>query len=443
MAGRELARAREQSLMSSRDRRVRSPIWDSWRRARSWGLHADGYIPPVSLEGGAVEERQETHPLAAVWPTLVDSMRWLTMEPDCLLFASDASGCLLWVRGRHAIKSDAERVHLVPGALWNEKAAGTNGVGTALALRRPFQVCGSEHYLSVATGYTCTAAPIRDPATGDLLGAIDLTCATRDRSPHLVPLIATTARLAESQLRLAWERERARIRGKYADRLARCVGVEAALLDSTGSVVQSTPGGWLPPRVGPLDEGEHVLDNGRWVTVERLSPLGPMMVVAENAATQMLRFQALGRHRALLTVAGVTHELTRRHSEILAVLLANPGGIDGYTLAQQVYGPRGKQATLRAELARLRSVLGHRLASEPYRITGEFTADFLDVEAMLFAATVGEVLDAYPGALLPRSAAPGVESVRARLHQRVDELVRVSGDADARIRWQAGAGSFQ
>lgn len=401
----ELARARERALSGGSHQGVRPAIRQSWLRARRHGLRADAYLPPVPLSDGEVRHQQETHPLAAVWPSLLDSLRWLTMEPGCLLFVSDAEGYLLWTRGGHEARRAAERVHLVPGALWSEAAAGTSGVGTALALRRPFQVRGAEHYLSIATSYSCTAAPIRDPSTGHLLGAIDLTCPTSDLSPHLLALLATTARLAETQLLAIRQRELARIRGKYAERLTRWVGARAALVDPAGTVVESTPRGWLPRRIVGLNEGDQVLDDGQPVSVERLAPDGPMIIVARSTGTDALKFQALDRPRALLTVAGVTHQLTRRQSEIVTILLAHPGGIDGAELTRLLYGPGGKQTTLRAELSRLRPVIGHRMASDPYRITGECTADFRQPE----------LLDAKPRSLLPGSLSPGVHALRALL----------------------------
>lgn len=433
----ELPRARDRVLAGSATRNVRAPIRASWLRARRLGLRADAYLPPVPLAEDDVRRARETHPLAAVWPTLLDSLRWVTTEPGCLLFLSDANGHLLWVRGGAATMNAAEGVHLVPGARWSEDAAGTSGVGTALALRRPFQVFGAEHFLSAATNYTCTAAPIRDPETGDVLGAIDLTCATREPVPHLMNLLATTARLAESQLMTLRLREFARLREKYADRLAHRGGMRAALVDASGTVLSSNPDGWLPRELAPLREGEHVLADGRAVTVERLAPAGPFLVVAQRDPGAGLSFQALGRARAILRVGEVTHELSRRHSEIIAILLANPGGLNARELAHQVYGPGGKTVTLRAELTRLRPVLGYRLASDPYRLAGECDADFVALESNVPSGPVAGLLDAYPGPLLPGSVAPGVCAIRDRLYRRLHARVPAHGDADAQGRWSS------
>ena len=62
---------------------------------------------------------------------------------------------------------------------------------------------------------------------------------------------------------------------------------------------------------------------------------------------------------------------------------------------------------------RLRSRLGDDLlASRPYRLVAELTADWLAVEAQLAAGGVASAMRAYRGPLLPRSTAPGVVRLR-------------------------------
>lgn len=398
-------------------------------------MPVDGHVPPVPLSPAEVESRREHNPLAAVWPDIQSGLSGTTIGLRHLLFLSDSTGHLLWIKGDASTMRAAERVHLVPGALWSERAAGTSGVGMALALERPFQVFGSEHFLSIATPYTCTAAPIRDPVTGEVLGAVDLTSAMQNVGPMALSLLRTVARLAEAQLLAHHLQRTARIQEKFAHRLSHRLGAHAALVDSDGIVVHESPVGWLPARISPIDEHTGHLDDGRPVTVERLAAGGPFLVVANGAAEDIGCFQGLGRHRARLTLAGATHELSRRHSEIAAILLAHPSGRSAQELTRAVYGAHGKETTLRAELARLRAILGQRLLAEPYRLSGEFRIDFLDLERDVRGADVGALLDQYPAPLLPRSTAPGVQEIRARLHGRIRRRVLAAGDPDATARW--------
>lgn len=373
-----------------------------------------------------------------MWPVLRDSLRWVSAEPGSLLFVSDADGHLLWVEGDHDTRRRAERVHLAPGARWSEETAGTCGIGTTLALRRPFQVAGAEHFLTIATGYTCTAAPIRDPATGKLLGAVDLTSGPRTTGPLAMSLLTTAARLVETELRTTALREQARLQSRYARRLSLRTGVSSALVTSGGLVIHADPPGWLPQRLpGFPADGPILLPDGRSAVAEQLTPGGPYLLTTQQSSDEgtKLRFTGLGRDRASLQIGELKRELSPRHSELLAILLANPGGLPAEPLACELYGPSGKALTVRAELARLRPLLGHRLASEPYRLKGDVWADFVELERQLGTIAVHELLDRYPGPFLPASKAPGVLKTRARLHQRIRHRVLTDGDVDVMTRW--------
>jgi hypothetical protein len=90
----------------------------------------------------------------------------------------------------------------VPGADWSERGAGTNAPGTALALDTEMQIRGSEHFSRIVQPWSCTAVPVHDPATGALIGAIDLTGGTQVASPQTLALVRATAVAVENHLAL-------------------------------------------------------------------------------------------------------------------------------------------------------------------------------------------------------------------------------------------------
>jgi DNA-binding CsgD family transcriptional regulator len=93
-----------------------------------------------------------------------------------------------------------DRILLAPGFVYAEDMVGTNGIGTALALRAPALVQGDEHFSDALTNMACAGAPIFDPRSAHLLGVIDLTSLTADASPLMLPLATRAAR--EIELRL-------------------------------------------------------------------------------------------------------------------------------------------------------------------------------------------------------------------------------------------------
>ncbi|HJQ04699.1 MAG TPA: GAF domain-containing protein [Nocardioides sp.] len=158
-----------------------------------------------------------------------------------------------------------------------------------------------------------------------------------------------------------------------------------------------------------------------------------------------LVLELLGRAEAILTVDDGNGQLSRlrlsrRHSELMALLAAAPGGLGGDELGVLLYEDDGASSTLRAELNRLRGLLGDdMLASRPYRLTSSLTGDWLAVSAQLAAGDVRAAMRAYGGPLLPRSTAPGVVAMRDELEATLRRAVLTSGAADLMSAWTRSA----
>ena len=93
-----------------------------------------------------------------------------------------------------------DRIMLAPGFLYRENRIGTNAIGTALEEGTPTMIVGGEHFADALTEMACAAVPIFDPATGSVLGAIDLTCAAREAHSLMLALAKQAARRVEQEL---------------------------------------------------------------------------------------------------------------------------------------------------------------------------------------------------------------------------------------------------
>jgi hypothetical protein len=113
---------------------------------------------------------------------------------------SDTAGRLLWVEGHRSARARAERMNFVEGALWDEEHAGTNAPGTALAVDHEVQIFATEHFRHTVQDWTCAAAPIHDPVTGQVLGVLDITGGDVVAHPHSLALVLAAARVAETRL---------------------------------------------------------------------------------------------------------------------------------------------------------------------------------------------------------------------------------------------------
>ncbi|HZP50930.1 GAF domain-containing protein [Actinocrinis sp.] len=156
-------------------------------------------------------------------------------------------------------------------------------------------------------------------------------------------------------------------------------------------------------------------------------------------APATMRLSALGRQHALLEVNGTAVALRPRHSEILVLLALAPEGLTGPQLAVALSEREIPPVTLRAEMSRLRCMLGGDLiASYPYALRHPVDCDFGHVLGLLADGRVAEAVDAYRGPLLPSSDAPGIVEHRLMLAQRLRAQVLSSADPAVLRHWLTG-----
>jgi hypothetical protein len=238
-----------------------------------------------------------------------------------------------------------------------------------------------------------------------------------------VSLVAAVARLAETQLALEAARRDAHLRDRYLALVMRDLHRPSALVTRSGRIVVASPPSWLGhPVEVPPGADRFTLPSGDDVAVEALEN-GEAFVLwkldrARHAPPRpRLRIVALGRQRAALEQIGGSVELTRRHSEILTLLALRPEGLTGEQLALELHGARVKAVTIRAEMSRLRRLLGCRLVSGPYRLVADVDADFLEVGRLVEAGELDAARRRYGGPLLPASSVPGIAAARERLER--------------------------
>jgi hypothetical protein len=121
----------------------------------------------------------------------------------------------------------------------------------------------------------------------------------------------------------------------------------------------------------------------------------------------LLDLRLLGAASARLD--GRPLRITRRQTEILALLALSPDGFDLGELHARLYGDRAvSPGTLKAEMSQLRALLGGRLASRPYRLDLPVRCDVSDVLDRLRAGDVAGAAQRYGGELLGWSESPAL-----------------------------------
>jgi hypothetical protein len=353
---------------------MRPEVAASWQRSAAAGVQVERPEAPITLNPDTLHEYVEAHPLSHTFPLLDEVLGAAARACDTIVAVSDAAGQLIWVAGNLHVLRAAEEIGFVEGSNWDERMAGTNAPGLAIATGATATVIADEHFRESVQRWSCCATPIHDPNNSSLLGVLDITGGTEIVKHETVAMVRAAARMAESE-------------------------IARALLTRR------------QPEYTEQSNGLHML------------------------------IECLGRSESLLTVhtagrAPKTIKLSRRHSEIVLLLAAAPRGLSGEELAVLMYDEDGGASTLRAELNRLRNLLGTDvLASRPYRLVATVTGDWLRVEAMLAAGDLVGASRAYRGPLLPRSTAPGVERMRDDVSESLRQAILRSGQSDLMSTW--------
>ncbi|MET4589858.1 GAF domain-containing protein [Arthrobacter sp. 754] len=378
---RVLRRAHELVISGVPRPEIPEPLADSWRRSMALGISPDQHSPRHLHEVSEVLELRREHRLQLVMPALRELLADESGDGRHLLVLTDAGGEILWRVGSPRVLGRADQLEFSEGADWSEAGIGTNAISEVLVTGQPVQLFSAEHLVRTHHEWACTAAPIRDPLTGKLLGVLDV-------SGPLESLTADTLRMVRCAVSMA-------------------------------EMLLATPDGGRPAGASGSVRGR---------PVERA-------VARPTAAVASL--ELLGDRPAAVFRDGSRVPLTPRRAEILALLDSRTQGWSAEELAYELHGDAGIAASIRTEMFRVRSLLGDAVASNPYRLVAGLAgcSDAGRVLRLLREGRVAEALDAYGAPLLSRSGTMAVQLLRDRLDLALGAAVRSSGDAGLISRW--------
>src|SRR5437867_8274882 len=196
-------RAWAEFVVRKREPAVAPVVLHSWMRSRD-RFQIDPALersPIVLPEDESCQRRERLEALGVGTPVLERFGEELRETQDMLALC-DADGYVLATGGHPRVIEETSEINLRIGGSWNEQAAGTNGIGTALAEGRTVQVIGAEHYVAAWQRWVCTGAPIRHPITGETLAVIDVTGYRESVQAHTLLAVQATAALIEQRLLL-------------------------------------------------------------------------------------------------------------------------------------------------------------------------------------------------------------------------------------------------
>ena len=150
-------------------------VLSSWQRSARAGVEPSARLAPLAVRGDGLEQlRQRSHDLMWAAKGLFVNSAHLLERSGSIMMLTDQNGVVLEVAGDMGTRESGQAIHLVEGGNWHESVVGTNGIGTALAMRRPVQVHAAEHFCEGIKRWTCAAAPVFFPGTEQVLGVVDI-----------------------------------------------------------------------------------------------------------------------------------------------------------------------------------------------------------------------------------------------------------------------------
>jgi hypothetical protein len=370
-----LRKAHEATISGNPDPSISPGIIKSWQRSLALGIDPDQPRPVHRHDVSEARSLSAGHRLAAVMPALSQLLADESSAGRHLLIVTDKQGEVLWRVGSRRALRLADSLEFVEGADWSEAGVGTNAISEALVTGGPAQLFSAEHLVRTHHDWACTAAPIRDPLTGEIVGVLDVSGPFESVTPDSLRMVRCGVRLAEELLKSA----------------AAAAGSRLALAEHAGGV----------------------------------------------RSTLMLRL--LGDTPSAELDGGGRLPLTLRRAEVLALLASRTQGWSADELAYRIHGEDGAAAAIRTEMHRIRSILGHVVEPNPYRFSSgvRVVTDASVVAGLLGEGRVTEALAAYPAKLLNRSVNLTVELMRDELNEAVGASVRSSGDAPLMMQWCA------
>lgn len=401
---------------------VRDVISSSWARAAEAGIDPGAHEVPMVLDYGDAMARWSEHPLSRFGTVIENVLGEVAHDVQHLVTAADVDGTMLWSMGHPRVLAASESIRFVPGHLWDEDVAGTNGIGTALKVDHAVQVFSAEHYARRYHQWCCTGAPVHDPETGRAIGALCLSTGIKGAHPYALSLVQSAASTIEALLggELAMRSEA--LKSRYYEIAAHRPGTPSALVDRAGRVLACRPVGWLRGPLVRVDGGGWIGSGARAVLVSEPLSDGASVVWKTAAPSsrplapeEPLEIEVLGRSSARIRVQGHEIVLPPRRSEVLLLLALSPGGLSARDLARELYGTEDALVTVRAEVSRLRRQLGGLLGTKPYRLVGPVRVDLLELEARLQEHGPDGPTDDAGGEPLPGASSPIVLAARDRL----------------------------
>jgi transcriptional regulator of acetoin/glycerol metabolism len=181
---------------------VRNVILESWRRCEKMGVNYMWGRGTRVSDAWLKESISRKTELINLTRPILENVYSMVKSTSYSVVLTDEKGVIIDLIINNDIKDIHDNLNFVKGSLWDEKSVGTNAIGTCLAIDKPMQVIGAEHYCEYHHRWTCSAAPIHN-SKGEIIGCFDISGRAEDVQTHTFAIAVSSANCIEKQLAIS------------------------------------------------------------------------------------------------------------------------------------------------------------------------------------------------------------------------------------------------
>ena len=186
---------------------ARSAIAASWARsAFHHGLEPDLRLSQYVLSQAELKREQERLDLLLhVARSIMEQLFITVMKTGCCVVLTNKDGIILHRLIHEVDRIDMNAVGARSGAIWSEKHAGTNGIGTCAIEERPITIHKDQHFREEIIGMSCAGAPIFD-VNGNITAVLDVSSARDDTHDGFIQVMSSLVIDAANKIEMEYFR---------------------------------------------------------------------------------------------------------------------------------------------------------------------------------------------------------------------------------------------
>lgn len=182
---------------------IREAVSSSWRRSTSYDIDPFAKnLDVVLLTEEEVDKRYENFmTLIKTAKPFMESLHKIVESSGLIVRLVDRDGYVLESMGDYKLVEQYGILNLRRGGNVRENTIGTNAIGLALAIKKPIQVLGAEHYCKQYHKWTSSACPIKDER-GEIIGVLSTTGPNENVHPHTLGMVVAAAQAIGNEMKL-------------------------------------------------------------------------------------------------------------------------------------------------------------------------------------------------------------------------------------------------